>query len=73
MVVTEKKHNVIYHEDYVFPNESNKTINYLNELKNKNEINLILSTNPAKGLGNALDILIKKHIKSKFVFYLQDD
>lgn len=67
------KLRVIYHEDFVFPKESCKVIEYLNELKSKGEINEIITNNPAIGLGKTLDNIIKNKITSDFIFYLQDD
>ena len=64
---------VIFHEDFVFPDDSQKVLQYLNKLKNKGEIHEIITHRPAIGLGMTLDCLIKQHIKSDFVFYLQDD
>ena len=67
------KLRVIFHEDFVFPKESQKTIIYLNELKKKGEINEIITHNPSIGLGNTLDKILRKNIESDFMFYLQDD
>lgn len=64
---------VIFHEDFVFPKESEKVMNYLNNLKDRGEIHEIIHHNPCIGLGRALDDIIKNHIKSDFIFYLQDD
>lgn len=64
---------VIVHEDFVFPKESKKVIEYLNILKKKGEIHDIITHNPCIGLGKALDDIIKNRIKSDFIFYLQDD
>lgn len=64
---------VIYHEDFVFPKESNKTLEYLNKLRDKGEIHEILHHNPAIGLGRALDDIIRYRVKTEFMFYLQDD
>jgi len=64
---------VIFNEDFVFPKESHKMIKYLEGLRDKGEIHEIIIHNPAIGLGNSLDHLIKHEIKSDFIFYLQDD
>jgi hypothetical protein len=64
---------VIFHEDFVFPDQSRKVVEYLNHLKKKGEIHEIITHNPSIGLGRALDDLINNHIKSEFIFYLQDD
>jgi hypothetical protein len=67
------KIRVIFHEDFVFPKESEKVVKYLEKLKSKGEIHEIITHNPAIGLGKALDDIIRNSIKSDFIFYLQDD
>jgi hypothetical protein len=61
---------VFYHEDWVFPEESKKVEEVVR--------NLIPDVHyfqhkPRVGLGPAMDYMIKQHIKSKYMFYLQED
>jgi len=62
--------NIIVHEDFVFPKESEKVVNWIN--KNIPEAQLI-THKPAIGLGLALDDIIKNKLKNKYCFYTQED
>lgn len=59
--------NLMLHEDFVFPEESKKVINYC---KN-NEIQVFFH-NPAKGIGNAIKFMLNQ-VKTKYLFMMQDD
>jgi len=73
MCVIRKPYEVIAHEDFVFPEESNKVITYLEDLKSKNEIHTIDTDRPPKGLGHCMNHYITKRLTAKYVFYLQED
>jgi len=59
--------NIIVHEDFVFRNESNEVLKYL-----ESKSFIVLHNNPAVGLGQSIDILLKNS-NSKYVLYLQED
>lgn len=63
---------IVYHEDFVFPKESEKVIDYLNS-QNIIDIDEIYQHNPSIGLGMAMNDMLKNKIKSKYMFYLQED
>lgn len=73
MAIIRQPYRVTVHEDQVFPEQSKKVLEYLNELKEKGEIHIIDQDNPAKGLGWTLDHYITKRFNTKYVFYLQED
>ena len=45
----------------------------MNELKEKGEIQEIISTNPSRGLGLSMDHILRNVIKTKYCFNLQED
>lgn len=61
--------NVIYHEDFVFPNESKKAIEYI---KNNIPNVQIIESNPKIGFGRAINTIVNK-TKTKYMLYFQDD
>jgi hypothetical protein len=65
--------NVYVHEDFVFPEQSKEVIKYLTILKESGEIRDFTYHNPSIGLGKSMDYMFKHHIKSKYMFYLQED
>jgi hypothetical protein len=69
--LTNKKIRKLFHEDFVFPEESKKSI----EIAKNKKIDLIKSSDPKIGLGRALDYMINNVIPKdkKYLFYLQDD
>jgi len=73
MIIFRGKLRVIVHEDFVFPEESRKVIEYLEGLKAKGEIDEIHTADPPRGLGMALDYMIGNHIKDKYCLYFQED
>lgn len=59
------------HEDYVWPAESDKVVEYVNA---QPDIDQLRVHNPRVGLGNVLTEYFTKEIfKSKYIFYLQED
>lgn len=58
----------IFHEDFVFPKKSEIVIEQIK----KYNIDLVLQTNPAEGLGSAL-MKVLSEVKTKYCFYLQED
>jgi hypothetical protein len=64
---------VYVHEDFVFPEQSKEVIKYLTILKESGEIRDFTYHNPSIGLGKSMDYMFKHHIKSKYMFYLQED
>ena len=64
------KMNIYYHEDFVFPKESEKVLSYISNL---NEDIKIYSHNPPLGLGKSMDYMFKNHLKNDYMFYLQED
>ena len=67
MVIFRGKKRILWNEDFVFPNESKKSV----EIINKYNVNLYCR-NPKIGLGKSMDEIFK-HVKSKYIFYLQED
>jgi len=61
---------VMVHEDYVFHAESDKVVEYV---KNQKDIHTIDIDNPPLGLGRTLTRYFKGRLKSKYLFYLQED
>lgn len=61
---------IIVHEDFVFPEESEKVVEWVSQNIPEAEI---IRHRPPIGLGPALDDLIKNKLKSKYCFYLQED
>jgi len=58
---------VTFHEDFIKPNLSKKIKRFMED-----KVDVFISTNPAKGLGLAMNMLLNR-IESKYVLYLQDD
>jgi hypothetical protein len=73
MMIIRQPHNIYVHEDFVFQNESRQVMNYLSVLQRNNKIQGVYSHNPAIGLGPAMDFMFKKHIKSNYMLYFQED
>lgn len=73
MIIYRGRKRVIVHEDFVFPEESIKVVEYLNELELKGEIDEVITSNPFIGLGFALDNIIRNYVTSRFIFYTQED
>lgn len=65
----EQDHEVLFHEDFVYPKISIETISYLH---NHPEIK-VHRHNPNIGLGRAMDYMFKEHINAKYMLYMQDD
>jgi len=72
MVHYDGERRIIIHEDCVFPEESRKVINYIDDKIDITKDDLLYS-NPSIGLGKTLDNLVNNYITSDFVFYIQDD
>ncbi len=70
MIFIRDKKRIIIHEDFVFPGESIKVINWL--YKNIPEASVTID-DPAIGLGYSLDTIIRKQLTSKYTFYTQED
>lgn len=66
-IFTGRKMRWILHEDFIFPEESKKVVNWA-----KDHFDEIHTTNPAQGLGKAFSNMIPK-IKSKYLLYIQED
>ncbi len=60
----------LLHEDFVFPESSNDVIKWA---VNSGVFDVIEKHNPKIGLGPAMSYMFKKHIRTKYMFYLQDD
>jgi hypothetical protein len=63
----------IFHEDFVYPNESKKVIEFLEKEKKKGHEIIIEKHNPKVGLGLGMDSLFKKYTDDDYIFYLQED
>jgi hypothetical protein len=70
MCIIRRPVRVFYHEDWVFPKESKKVKAELNKLDASIKY---IEHNPKIGLGPAMDYMFRNHIKSKYMFYLQED
>lgn len=70
MMIIRQPYSVHVHEDFVFPNQSNKVINYLSAL---NDIDTVKYHNPAIGLGPAMDFMFNNYIKADYMLYFQED
>jgi hypothetical protein len=71
MCIIRKWPKVLVHEDYVFPEQSDKVIEYV---KKQPDISNVNSSNPRIGLGRVLTSYFKQPAyNSKYIFYLQED
>lgn len=73
MCIIRQPYKVTAHEDFVFGDPSRAVVKYLEGLKEKGEIHTIDTDVPARGLGYCLNHYITQRIKSKYLFYLQED
>jgi len=73
MLFFRERPQVIVHEDFVFPNESEKVMTYLRDLEEKGEMDYIFYHKPTSGLCFTLDFLIRDIIKTDYILYLQED
>ncbi len=73
MVHIRLPHKVSVHEDFVFPRQSEKVMEYLRALKSKGEIHNINYNKPPIGLGPSMTPYIMQKLKSKYMFYIQED
>ncbi|MFW6129568.1 MAG: hypothetical protein ACOC56_00200 [Atribacterota bacterium] len=64
------KLRLLLHEDFVIPNKSDEVMRWAHRLK---KFDVMKTHNPKIGLGMAMDYMFKNHVKSKYMFYLQDD
>lgn len=60
--------NIYLHEDFVYPDESNKVLKYCK----KQNIETFYHK-PKKGIGNAIHYMLNNVVKSKYVLMVQDD
>ena len=67
MCIIRTPHKISVHEDFVYPDQSKKVLNYLNGLGQS-----VSSHNPPIGLGPAMNDYIM-NFDSKYMFYLQED
>lgn len=73
MCIMREPHRVTVHEDFVFNNPSTKVVEYVNELQNRGEIDVLDTDRPAIGLAETLNRYLAKRLEAKYVFYLQED
>jgi len=73
MVHIRLPHEVSVHEDFVYPEQSVKVLDYLGGLVKKGEIHNIDYDTPPIGLGRSMTPYIMKRLKSKYMFYIQED
>lgn len=64
---------VLVHEDFVSPKESKLVLSWLNDRKKIGEFNEIYHHNPSIGLDKSLNYMIKNHVRSDFLLYIQSD
>lgn len=68
MVTYRGKKRIIWHEDFVYSEESSAVVKYVRDV-----VDELIIGNPSVGLGYALDSLINNYIENEFVFYIQED
>jgi len=73
MCIIRAPHKVMVHEDFVFPGESQKVMNYVKGLQSAGEIHTLDYDKPPMGLGRSMTPYIMKKLKSKYLFYIQED
>jgi hypothetical protein len=73
MCIIREKPKVTVHEDHVFPAETQRVIEYCEDLKSKGEIDVFDYDKPAKGLAWTLEHYLTRRLDSKYTFYLQED
>jgi len=73
MCIIRAPHKVTVHEDFVFPAESQKVMNYVKELQATGEIDTLDYDKPPMGLGRSMTPYIMSNLKSKYLFYIQED
>ena len=64
---------VIVHEDFVIPEQSERSMDIWHELERNGEIQEVHHHDRAIGLGFAMDAILKQRVKSKYMLYLQED
>lgn len=67
------KMRYIFHEDFIYPKESEKVIEFLKKERKKGYDIIIEKHNPSVGLGYSMDYIFNKYKDDKFIFYLQED
>lgn len=73
MVHIRLPHDVTVHEDFVFPDQSAKVMEYVGGLQKNGEIKHIDYNRPPIGLGHSMTPYIMQRFKSKYLFYVQED
>lgn len=74
MCIIREKPKVTVHEDFVFPEESKKVVEYLKRLNEQRGENIIIDhDDPPMGLGNALTHYYKRRVEAEYMFYMQED
>lgn len=73
MCIIRTSHEVTVHEDFVFPEQSEKVMKYLDGLKAFGEIHNIYHHTQPIGLGPVMNEHIMTRSKSKYMFYIQED
>lgn len=69
MVIFRGKMRVLWNEDCVFPGQSEKVIKIVQKMK---DVDKFFVRKPKIGLGRSMDEVFK-HVKSKYILYLQED
>ncbi len=62
----------LIHEDFVYPQESKKVVEMVSQWVNP-KFDVIEYSLPKIGVGMAMDKMFTEHVKSDFLFYMQDD
>lgn len=75
MVITRDELRITIHEDFLIPKKSMKVKKYVLSQATfiNNKDHFFISTNPAEGVGYAMDYLLNYHIRSKYVLFFEDD
>lgn len=73
MCFSRRKKYVIVHEDVVIPEQSSKVGKYVNLLMREKKVREYHESNPKVGLGPAMDVMFKNFVKTKYMFYIQED
>jgi hypothetical protein len=67
--LSNNKLKYMLHEDFVFPEQSIQSI----DIAKSEKFDVIEKHQPKVGLGISMDYMFKKHVKSDYFVYLQDD
>lgn len=73
MCIIRAPHKVTVHEDFVYPEQSGKVMNYLAGLQKSGDVHTVDYDTIPIGLGRTMNEYIMKRFNSKYMFYIQED